>query len=180
MPRQRVQRPLTPDPLAEYDDLRRGSGLIGNMVSFLAVLGLFIVSCWWLFSDISGEYYIPGRNAKSLRMSLVRQATNVYGELTIGNGATLLLVTTDPPRDENVDFVFETPKNRLRPGEKARRIEFSGIFKEGVLDGQFREGTRTIKARLERDGYTSVYRQIESHLPWQLWQKYMASQDNQP
>jgi len=29
---------------------------------------------------------------------------------------------------------------------------------------------------MERNPYTSVYRQIEAHLPWQLWQRYLESQ----
>lgn len=177
MTRRSGSRPPTPDPLAEYDDLRRGSGLLGNMVLFFFLLGLFAISCYWLFSDISGEYHIPGRGP-DVRMSLVRQATNVWGELAYGRGSVLQLVNTEPPKGEVINFIFETPPQWLKAGQKPRRVRFVGTLKDGVMTGQFFEGTRVVKAKLERNPYTSVYRQIEAHLPWQLWQKFVAGEGN--
>lgn len=175
MTRSRGSRPLTPDPLAEYDDLRRGSGLIGNMVLFFVLLGLGAIIIYWMLSDISGEYQIPGRGPE-IRMSLVRQPTNVWGELSFGPGAILRLITTDPPQTELVKFTFETPSKWLKGGQKPRRVSFVGTLKEGVLNGKFFEGTKVVPVHMERNPYTSVYRQIEAHLPWQLWQRYLESQ----
>ena len=154
----------------DFDAQRKGGALIGNMAMFLSILVAGIFSCMWLFSDISGEYYMRGQSM--VKMSLVRQPTNLWGELTFGPGAILQLITTDPPKDDAVDLTFETPQNLQLQGESPRQVSFTGIIKEGEMTGEFREGKRVFKARLERDGINSVYRQVESHLPWQLYNKY--------
>lgn len=161
---------LPPD---DFDSMRRGSMLLGNMAMFLVVLFLFIFSCMWLFSDISGEYYIPGRGS-AVRVSLVRQATTIYGELAYGRGAVLELTSTEPPQNEVVNLVFETPEKWVKQGSPRRQVSFAGTLKDGVLEGQFQEGNQKMKARLERSGINSVYRQIEAHLPWQLYKKWFA------
>ncbi len=161
----------------DFDAQRKGGALVGNMGMFLAVLVLGILSCLWLFSDISGEYYMRGQSS-SVKMSIVRQATSLWGELTFGPGAVLQLTTTDPPKDDIVNFVFETPPKWELSGQKARQVSFVGSVKDGEMVGQFVEGNRKIKAKLERSGINSVYRQIESHLPWQLYDRWFNNGGN--
>ncbi|MDZ4835318.1 MAG: hypothetical protein SGJ27_16190 [Candidatus Melainabacteria bacterium] len=155
----------------DFEAQRKGGALIGNMGMFLTILVLGILSCMWLFSDISGEYYMRGQGT-SVRMSLIRQATSLWGELTFGPGAVLELVTTELPKDEFINLTFETPQKLQRQGVPPRVVAFSGTIKEGVIVGEFIDGKRRLKAKLERSGINSVYRQIESHLPWQLYDKW--------
>lgn len=160
----------------EFEAQRRGGALVGNMIMFLSILGAGILSCMWLFSDISGEYYIRGQSSL-VKMSLVRQPTNLWGELTFGPGAVLQLVTTDPPKDETINLTFETPPKLVRQGEPFRQVSFSGVVKEGEIAGEFFDGKRRFKAKLQRSGINSVYRQIESHLPWQLYYRYFNNDE---
>lgn len=159
----------------DFDAQRKGGALIGNMVMFLTILVGGILACMWLFSDISGEYYMRGQSSM-VTLSLIRQPTNLWGELTFGPGAVLQLITTDPPKDDAVDLTFQTPQKLLQQGEPLRQVSFVGIAKDGEMIGEFTEGKRRYKAKLERSGINSVYRQIESHLPWQLYNKYFNSQ----
>ncbi len=159
----------------DFDAQRKGGALIGNMVMFLTILIGGILACMWLFSDISGEYYMRGQGSM-VKLSLIRQPTNLWGELTFGPGAVLQLITTDPPKDDTIDLTFQTPQKLQLQGEPLRQVSFVGIVKDGEMIGEFTEGKRRYKAKLERSGINSVYRQIESHLPWQLYNKYFNSQ----
>jgi hypothetical protein len=159
----------------DFDAQRKGGALLGNMAMFLSIVGAGIFACMWLFSDISGEYYMRGQSSM-VKMSLIRQPTNLWGELTFGPGAVLQLVTTDPPKDDAIDLTFETPQYLQQQGEPVRQVSFIGVAKDGEMAGEFTEGKRRFKAKLERSGINSVYRQIESHLPWQLYNKWFNSQ----
>lgn len=165
-----------PEDFTDIESMQSGPRLIGNMMLFFFILGAIILACMWLFSDISGEYYMRGQ-ASSVKISIIRQATNLWGELTFGRGAVMRLITTELPKDDMVNLVFETPPKWLAPGEKPRQVSFVGTVKDGVMKGEFHEGKRKIKATLERSGINSVYRQVESHLPWQLYQRMIEDQE---
>jgi len=165
-----------PEDFTDIESMQGGSRLIGNMGLFLFILGCIILACMWLFSDVSGEYYMRGQSS-AVRISIVRQPTNLWGELTFGRGAVMKLVTTDLPKEDAVNLVFETPPKWLKQGEKPRQVSFVGTIKDGEMKGQFREGKRVIKATLERSGINSVYRQIESHLPWRLYQQVFGGEE---
>lgn len=141
---------------------------------------LFFLFIWigWSLGDVTGEYTSTGYSSEVVRLSLVRRAANVKCELSWGYGAILEATVNEIKPNEPLHIVFHLPDRWIQRGQRRREVVLEGNFKGGqidILSGGFRdneidarlvEGTRIYKVRLVRNSISSIYRQIQSHLPW--------------
>lgn len=142
----------------------RGGFLYLNIIVCLGVIFFSMFAINWFMSDISGVYSLNVAG-HVMRVSIVRKPASIWGEMDLGNSAMLSLVTTVPPQDENVSWIFQTDEQWVKQGQAKRQVMFLGTIKDGVMQGQFQSGKKVFKAKLKRDGLDSLYRQVQAHMP---------------
>jgi hypothetical protein len=120
----------------------------------------------WMLSDVTGEYSCNDRHLGIIRMSLVRRATNIKGELSYGSGANLEMNTSKLDPDEKIDLTFELPQRWVEEGQTYRAVQFHGTIKDGIAAGVIQDGAGVYPVKMEKNSIASVYRQIQSHLPF--------------
>ncbi len=133
------------------------------------VLFVICMSWWgltWMLSDVTGEYSSSDARLGIVRMSLVRRATNIKGELSYGSGAMLEMVTPKLEPDTQIDLTFELPQRWVDEGQEYRAVHFHGTIKDGTAVGVIRDGAEVFPVKLEKNSIASVYRQVQSHLPF--------------
>jgi hypothetical protein len=133
------------------------------------VLFVIVMSWWglgWMLSDVTGEYAANDAKLGMVRMSLVRRAANIKGELSYGSGAMLEMTTPKLEPDTQIDLTFELPQRWVDQGQDYRAVHFHGTIKDGTAVGVIRDGAEVFPVKLEKNSIASVYRQIQSHLPF--------------
>ncbi|MBS2005077.1 MAG: hypothetical protein JST44_26425 [Cyanobacteria bacterium SZAS LIN-5] len=133
------------------------------------VLFVICMSWWglsWMLSDVTGEYSANDARLGIVRMSLVRRAANIKGELSYGSGALLEMTTPKLEPDTQIDLTFELPQRWVDQGQEYRAVHFHGTIKDGTASGVIRDGAQVFPVKLEKNSIASVYRQIQSHLPF--------------
>ncbi len=137
-----------------------------QIIGLLAFVGLASVACSWMLSDITGEYGANDDRQGSIHMSIIRKATTVRGELAYGTGA--LLETTAPyaSAGEQLNWTFSIPDRWLQQGQPQHTVYFHGKVEDGVVTGVLQDGAIVTPIKLPRNAIASIYRQLQSHLPW--------------
>lgn len=143
----------------------KGPGLILNILFCLAFILLGVVAVTWMMSDITGEYNMEVMGTRALSVSVVRKATTVEGELVPPNGAPMVLLSNTPPDGSEINWVFQTRDDAVKRGLTMRRAALRGTIKDGEIKGVLQEGNKEYQVRLKRDGISSIYRNLQSHLP---------------
>lgn len=160
---------LTTDsaPLSdEAAKAKRLNSLLLNMAMCLLVIFMGIWGTTWLLSDVTGEYTSNDPELGTVRMSIVRRATNFKGELSYGSGAMLEMNTAQLPAEKKLDLIFEIPQKWVDEGQNFRSVKFHGMIKDGTISGVIQDGSAVFPIKLEKDGLSSLHRQIQSHLPF--------------
>lgn len=151
-------------------DSDRPSGLSQKIwvqiIGLLAFVGLASVACSWMLSDITGEYGANDGRQGSIHMSIIRKATTIKGELAYGSGA--LLETTAPfaSAGDQLNWTFSIPDRWIEQGQSQHIIYFHGKVVDGVVTGVLQDGAVVTAIKLPRNAIASIYRQLQSHLPW--------------
>jgi hypothetical protein len=140
--------------------------LLMNMGLFLFVVCMSWWGLTWMLSDVTGEYSANDPRLGIVRMSLVRRAANIKGELSYGSGAMLEMNTSKLDPDAKIDLTFELPQRWVDEGQTYRAVQFHGTIKEGIASGVIQDGAGVFPVKLEKNSIASVYRQIQSHLPF--------------
>ncbi|HEY9786220.1 MAG TPA: hypothetical protein V6D17_12505 [Candidatus Obscuribacterales bacterium] len=145
--------------------------LIGSIV----FLGMWV---HWTLADVTGEYTSSGYDSEVVRLSLVRRATNVKCELSWGYGAIMEATVNEIKPDEELNIVFHVPEKWLQRNQDDRSVVLEGrffgsqmdmghfAFRDNEIDARLIEGNHVYKVRLVRNRISSIYRQIQAHLPW--------------
>ncbi len=92
--------------------------------------------------------------------------TNIKGELSYGSGALLEMTTPKLEPDTQIDLTFELPQRWVDEGQVYRAVHFHGTIKDGTAAGVIRDGAEVFPVKLEKNSIASVYRQVQSHLPF--------------
>jgi hypothetical protein len=130
-------------------------------------IGGLCMACSWMLNDISGEYGANDGRSNVIHMSIIRKATTVNAELSIGSGP--LLVAAQQPyasAGDTIDWTFATPQKWVDNGQKRQKVTFHGTIQDGVVKGVLQDGIAVLPIKLPRDGIASIYRMLQSHLPW--------------
>lgn len=133
------------------------------------VLFVICMSWWgltWMLSDVTGEYTANDARLGMVRMSLVRRAANIKGELSYGSGAMLEMTTPKLEPDTQIDLTFELPQRWVDQGQDYRAVHFHGTIKDSTAIGVIRDGAEVYPVKLEKNSIASIYRQVQSHLPF--------------
>lgn len=164
-----MNRPLKSSTANSYQSERASERMQILLFNMGLVLFVICMSWWgltWMLSDVTGEYSANDARLGIVRMSLVRRATNIKGELSYGSGALLEMVTPKLEPDTQIDLTFEMPQRWVDEGQEYRAVHFHGTIKDGTAVGVIRDGAEVFPVKLDKNSIASVYRQIQSHLPF--------------
>lgn len=164
-----MNRPLKSSTANSYQSERASERMQILLFNMGLVLFVICMSWWgltWMLSDVTGEYSANDARLGIVRMSLVRRATNIKGELSYGSGALLEMVTPKLEPDTQIDLTFEMPQRWVDEGQEYRAVHFHGTIKDGTAVGVIRDGAEVFPVKLEKNSIASVYRQVQSHLPF--------------
>jgi len=136
-------------------------------ILFPIILTAFGAIAWgWMVSDISGEYGASNAKMGTVTMSVVRKATTVKAELAYGMGALLECNAPYASAGQTVNWTFSTPEKWIKRGQVRNQVMFNGKIERGYVTGVLENGPRSWKIRLARNGLASIYRMLQSHMPW--------------
>lgn len=153
-------------PSGDRQGLSEKQKLSYNVIGLLSFLALVFILINWMLSDVTGEYTASDRVGEPVRLSIVRRAANVHSELSYGSGAYLETTVNEIDPAKGIHLVFDLPDEWVQKGQQFRRVTMEGKFDEGDIDATFMEGQEIFSIKLKRQPINSVYRQIQSHLPW--------------
>jgi hypothetical protein len=139
---------------------------IRGTLFLIMFIGMFWAACSWMLSDVTGEYSCQNNYVGQVRLSLVRKAANVKGELSYGSGSFLEMVTPNVVPDQEFQWTFSTPEKWVEKGQRKRYVKMTGTIKDGTVTAKIYEGRTVTDVTLARSGMASVYRQFQSHMPW--------------
>jgi hypothetical protein len=128
------------------------------LLLFTIVCG--IMGLYWLTTDSSGEYFGNTPELGSINLSIIRRATSYDGELTIGNRSTFKLAKSDI-HGPNMALEFHSKL----PGS-VDALFFKGQLKDDRLAGILQLPQSSINLSLMRDPLASLFRQLQSHIPY--------------
>lgn len=166
---------------AAYGSAQRMGGQAMALVAFIAFTA---VAIGWMFNDITGEYSGFDNRVGQIHMSIIRKATTVRSELSYGYGP--ILECTNPyVNGDKITWKFQVARKWQResvpaavPGDgwsrrqgmpaaqQNRIVSFTGEINNGVVSGVLQDGMLVMPVTLNRDALASIYRQIQSHMPW--------------
>lgn len=169
-----------PSPPSKTKRPSREKKILNTNIILLVVLVLFItIAVGWSLGDVTGEYTSTGYSSEVVRLSLVRRAANVKCELSWGYGAILEATVSNINPNQELHIVFHVAPQWLHRGQQDREVILNGRFKNGAvslggfqdneIDARLIEGTRIYKVRLVRNSISSLSRQIQAHLPTDLF-----------
>ena len=138
---------------------------------FDTVFCLFIIATgvggsFWMLSDVTGEYTANDPHIGVVRMSVIRRATNVKSELSFGRGAILAASIPSASPGDKFSWKYVVPEEWVSKGQPYREVYFYGTIKDGIATGIIKDGIGVYPVKLTRNTFASLYRQVQSHLPF--------------
>jgi hypothetical protein len=170
-------RPVPPPPPPrpdlkddDEDDRRRAlpkpASILGQ-VFLIMVIGILGYMAWdWQSHDISGEYQAYNRYLSVVRLSLVRKATTVSGELVYGHGSNLIMTSGSFTGEKHLQMTFASNPQFVGENEPHEQASLDGIIQDGAIVGTIEAAGRTLDIRMTKNSIASFYRSIQAHLPW--------------
>src|ERR1700743_1505170 len=101
----RREKPIIKLTTEDQDSVerRRKYAMINiGLVCFVILMSGMVI--YWTLNDITGEYAGDNRSVGLVRMSLIRKAANIKGELSYGSGS-ILEMETEKIDPDKVSFV---------------------------------------------------------------------------
>lgn len=138
--------------------------LLSNEALCLAIIFAMIASFNWLASDFTGEYLTMDKTLGLVKLSLVRRAATIEGELSYGNRPNLILTSSaDPTKESRMEF--STSPQWQANGNLPVKAVFLGKIEANSAKGTIIDAHGKYKVRLEKNMVASIFRQMQVHLP---------------
>lgn len=139
--------------------------LIGAEILCLLILFGMVSGANWMATDSSGDYVKQDPKMGTIKVSLIRRATNWEGELTYRRSAPMDLVTSEISASGKTRLTFATSDAMATKFHKKSGATFEGTIQNGKLQGLLVDAYGIHKLSLEKNVITSLFRQFQSHIP---------------
>src|SRR5262249_28360095 len=138
---------------------------VNIVVTLLVAVGAGL-AIYWSLNDVSGEYQGMDPNIGVIKLTLIRKPAAMKGQIFYGRGTPLTISSGDVTNNRDVMLTFELPKEYVDQGMQARTATLSGQIDNGVIKGTLEESGFGVPVTLVRNKISSLYMQLQSHLPW--------------
>ncbi len=154
--------------LSEDDKQTRSKklrSLLSNQALCLVIIFGLLGAFNWMATDYSGEYISQDKNLGLVKLSLVRRATTIDGELYYQNTPTMEMQQGEQPKEGQVDLVFVNQnKWAVRP-RSIQRARFIGTIDGSMAEGAVVDARGSHPVRLTKNIVASLFKQLQAHIP---------------
>ncbi len=139
--------------------------LLSNQAICLVIIFALVAGFNWMAADCTGEY-IAQENALGLvKLSLVREAGYIDGELSYKDTTNLEMQQGDQPKDQQVDLTFIADKSKLTSRWLITRARFIGTIDGSIAEGAIVDARGSHNVKLTKNIVASLFKQLQHHTP---------------
>lgn len=142
--------------------------LLGNQTICLAIIFALIAGYSWMAADYSGEYISQDSALGLVKLSLVREASYVDGELSYKGSTNLEMQQGDQPKEQQVDLTFIGTKpanSRMKRPGLITRARFIGTIDGTIAEGAIVDAKGKHTVKLTKNIVASLFKQLQHHTP---------------
>ncbi len=139
--------------------------LLSNQAICLVIIFALVAGFNWMASDYSGEYINQDSKLGLVKLSLVREATYVDGELSYKGTTNLEMQQGDQPKDQQVDLTFLAANPKLISRGLITRARFIGTIDGSIAEGAIVDAKGSHNVKLTKNIVASLFKQLQHHTP---------------
>ncbi len=139
--------------------------LLSNQAICLVIIFALVAGFNWMAADYSGEYITQDNALGLVKLSLVREATYVDGELSYKGTTNLEMQQGDQPKEQQVDLTFVAADPKLISRGLITRARFIGAIDGSIAEGAIVDATGSHDVKLTKNIVASLFKQLQHHTP---------------
>lgn len=142
--------------------------LLSNQAICLTILFALIAGYNWMAADSSGEYISQDSDLGLVKLSLVRQATYVGGQLSYKGTSNLEMQQGEQPKEQQVDLTFIAAKPANTSfGRRGliTRARFLGTIDGSTAIGAIVDAKGSHDVKLTKNIVASLFKLLQHHTP---------------
>ncbi|MBP6746638.1 hypothetical protein KA344_15475 [bacterium] len=142
--------------------------LLSNQAICLTILFALVAGYNWMAADYSGEYISQDGALGLVKLSLVREATYVDGELSYKGTSNLEMQQGEQPKEHQVDLTFIAAKPaNTNFGRRwlITRARFLGTIDGSTANGAIVDAKGSHDVKLTKNIVASLFKQLQHHTP---------------
>lgn len=164
--RSRFQDEIPPSPPEPPEEGKSPKVMLANISLTILVAALGCLGIFWTLNDISGEYQGMDQQLGVIHLTLIRKPAGMKGQIFYGRGAPLTISEGALQNNRDLTLTFAIPKQQVDQGARARNATLRGQVDNGIIKGTLEEGGFAFPITLVRNKISSIFLQLQSHLPW--------------
>lgn len=139
--------------------------LLSNQAICLVIIFALVAGFNWMANDCTGEYITQDNALGLVKLSLVREAGYVDGELSYRNTTNLVMQQGDQPKDQQVDLTFIAADPKLINRGLITRARFIGAIDGSIAEGAIVDARGSHNIKLTKNIVASIFKQLQHHTP---------------
>lgn len=146
---------------------KRLFNLLGNE-SLCLIIIFSLIGAWnWTAADFSGEYLTTEPKLGLVKLSLIRRAATVDGELYYNNTAAMEMHGGKGEMGKPLDFTFESEHNPNfhHTPLAVNRARFVGTIDGSTAEGMIIDRFGSHEVKLTKNLLASAFSQLQAHIP---------------
>jgi hypothetical protein len=144
---------------------KRLRALLSNQAICLVIIFALVAGFNWMATDGTGEYITQDNALGLVKLSLVREAGYVGGELSYKGTTNLEMQQGDQPKDQQIDLTFVAADPKLIRRGLITRARFIGAIDGSVADGAIVDARGSHDVKLTKNIVASLFKQLQHHTP---------------
>ncbi len=139
--------------------------LLSNQAICLAIIFALVAGFNWMATDCTGEYITQDNALGLVKLSLLREAGYVDGELSYKNTTNLEMQQGDQPKEQQVDLTFIAADPKLISRGLITRARFIGAIDGSIAEGAIVDAKGSHDVKLTKNIVASLFKQLQHHTP---------------
>ncbi|CAN5519448.1 hypothetical protein BH11CYA1_BH11CYA1_03130 [soil metagenome] len=139
--------------------------LLSNQAICLVIIFALVAGFNWMAADYSGEYIGQDAQLGLVKLSLVREATFVDGELSYKGTTNLEMQQGNQPKDQQADLTFIAANPKLINRGLITRARFIGSIDSSAAEGAIVDAKGSHNVKLTKNIVASLFKQLQHHTP---------------
>ncbi len=139
--------------------------LLSNQAICLVIIFALVGGFNWMATDCTGEYITQNNALGLVKLSLVREAGYIDGELSYKGTTNLAMQQGDQPKDQQVDLTFVATDPKLISRGLITRARFIGAIDGSIAEGAIVDARGSHDVKLTKNIVASLFKQLQHHTP---------------
>ena len=139
--------------------------LLSNQAICLVIIFALVAGFNWMATDYTGEYITQDSALGLVKLSLVREASYIDGELSYKGTTNLEMQQGDQPKEQQVDLTFIAANPKLISRGLITRARFIGAIDGSIAEGAIVDASGSHDVKLTKNIVASLFKQLQHHTP---------------